>query len=88
MLGRFDDVVVESGLHGLHGDFFAAGPRDHDHRTVGVPAFDGVQDGQAIRPGKLVVCQDEVVGLVFFQGAVEISRVEDRGHPEIGMLAL
>src|SRR2546426_9281568 len=46
VLGPFEDVVVEAGLHGLYGDFFAAGPRDHDHGAVGVTAFDRAQDGQ------------------------------------------
>src|SRR2546428_2962876 len=63
--GRFDDEVAESRLHGLHGDFFAAGPPDHDHRTVGVPAFDRAHDRQATRAAKLLVCQGEVGDLVF-----------------------
>ena len=60
MFGRFEDVIIQAGLHRLHGDLFAASPGKHDDRTFGPARFDGHQDPKAITPTQPIIRHHQI----------------------------
>ena len=74
--GRFEDVIIQAGLHCPHSDLFIARTGEHDHSTVWPPGFDRLQNAEAIAPPQTVV-RNHQVPRTAFEGPRELFEV---GH--------
>lgn len=86
MLGRFQHVIAQAGLHCLDRDFFTPGCGNHDHRAVRPEALDSAQHRQAIRPADLVVGNHQIEGTLI-QRLREPFTLSELLHLEIRKLA-
>ena len=65
MLGGFQHVIIQAGLHRFHGDLLAACAGEHNHRAIGPACLDRPEHGQAIRPAQLIIRENEIVSTGF-----------------------
>ena len=50
MFGRFEDVIIQAGLHRLHCDLLVPRTGKHNDRAVRPSLFDSFQDREPIAP--------------------------------------
>ena len=86
MPGGFEHVVIQSGLHGFHGNLLAASAGEHDNGAAWPTRLDRPEHGQAVGPTQLVIGDDQITN-ARFQRHREACRIDDLTDLGLGKIA-